>query len=61
MTILLFAIAFLGWILELSSQFILIILMIYTWIMEFFIGKIDYQIYTGDVSEELCSKGTFEG
>ena len=29
--------------------------MIYTWIMDFFIGKMDYQIYTGDVSEELCS------
>ena len=55
MVMILFAIAFFGWFIELSSQFILIILMIYTWIMEFFIGKMDYQIYTGDVSEELCS------
>lgn len=55
MTMVLFGLALFGWFLELSSQFILIILMIYTWIMEFFIAKMNYQIYTGDVSEELCS------
>ena len=54
MIAILFILTFASWVLELSCQFIMIIILIYTWFLEFFLAKTRYQIYTGDVSEEIC-------
>ena len=55
MIIVLFILVFIGWMVELSFQIILVMIMVFTWFSDFFLSKTMYQIYTGDVSGEICS------